>query len=522
MSSTLASEFGGKTAGQLIRAQDWNDLVDAVDALNASLTGELNELKTDTEARLAADEAALSETKATVDDLTATVTSLKDELTALTELLADYYRLDLSTARAAYATGEQATISVQLNDLHDQPVTFADADRPWVDFFTVWGHLVPAPGFQALGGDGAGGDRALSVRVDANGKAQVIVRAEAAAELPPDVHLNMAAALKTKLSPVSVAETILAAATPQEAKSSGAFAAMTSIYDKQASTGVRAYVDKYYVDKSAALVGKVVPPIVNEVWRDYRSTVLAVVRRDSDPTTPDQGRGVSSIQLTFRDWIGPWILGHYLDPGEIAKTVPTVQGKLAPKFSNDYFDSVSRLKTEIGGIVGDGTRGLVGRIKDFQTVYDALDGISVAQPPALVDKVTTTVRQVVALQQAFEPTQATTFVGDAKLALDALTDGSVAANGDVTAVKTQVATIQAQVDGVSGKVDDHATTLTALDTRVTATGNRVQTIDDRVVDVNTKVGKVQDLYPTEVRDQFLALKSAVLDVNVIKQHLNLP
>ncbi|HEY6016560.1 MAG TPA: hypothetical protein VIU16_07235, partial [Gaiellaceae bacterium] len=137
MSSTLASEFGGKTAGQLIRAQDWNDLVDAVDALNASLTGELNELKTDTEARLAADEAALSETKATVDDLTATVTSLKDELTALTELLADYYRLDLSTARAAYATGEQATISVQLNDLHDQPVTFADADRPWVDFFTV-------------------------------------------------------------------------------------------------------------------------------------------------------------------------------------------------------------------------------------------------------------------------------------------------------------------------------------------------------------------------------------------------
>jgi archaellum component FlaC len=410
----------------------------------------------------------------------------------------------------------------QIRDLRDQPVTFTDAQRPWVDFVTVWGHLAAAPGFQSLGGDGAGGDRVLSVRVNSTGQAQALVRAEIGADLAADIHADMAVALTTKLSPKSVAETILTSATPQEAKSSGAFAAIASMYDKKSASGVRAYADKYYVDKSATIVGKVAPPIVGHFWRDYRSTVLAFVRADSDPTTPDQGRGVSTIQLTFRDWIGPWIVTHYLDDLEIAKDVPTVRNKLQPKFTNDYFDSVVRVKAEIDGIVGGNGRGLIGRIKDFEVVHNALDGISVSQPAALVDKVTQTVQQAVALQQAFEPSQATTFVGREQVALNAVTDPTVAANGDVTAVKGQVAAIQSKVDQVGGKVEDQGKTITALDTKVTQTSSAVQTIDNRVGDVNTKVNKVQALYPLEVRNQFLEIREAVLEVNAIKDHLNLP
>ncbi len=36
------------------------------------------------------------------------------------------------------------------------------------------------------------------------------------------------------------------------------------------------------------------------------------------------------------------------------------------------------------------------------------------------------------------------------------------------------------------------------------------------------MNKVQQLYPAAVRDQILSLKGAVLDVQTIKQHLNLP
>jgi uncharacterized coiled-coil protein SlyX len=523
MSATFVSQFGGKTAGQLIRADDWNDLVAAIDALATGLTTELHDLETQTDTRLDADETELATAKAELATLSTTVTELQSEVTALTDLLGQYFRVNLSTSRVSYVAGEQATIVAQIHDLRDQPVTFTDAERPWIDFVTVWGHLAPAPGFQSIGGEGASGDRVLSVRVNSSGQAQVLVRAEAAAELSGDVHADMAAALTTKLSPKSVAETILESATPQEAKASGAFAAMASIYDKKSAGGVRAYVDKYYIDKSVSIIGKVGPPIVKQFWRDYRSTVLAFVRADSDPTTPDQGRGVSTIQLTFRDWIGPWIVTHYLDDLEIVKSVPAVQGKLAPKFTNDYFDSVTRIKEEIGGIVGgnDG-RGLIGRIKDFQVVHNALDGISVSQPAALVDKVTKTVQQAVVFQQAFEPAQAMTFVGGDQVALDALTDTTVAANGDVTAVKGQVAAIQSKVDQVGGKVEDQGKTITALDTKVTQTSSRVQTIDNRVGDVNTRVSKVQELYPTEVRNQFLALKGAVLDVQTIKGHLNLP
>jgi archaellum component FlaC len=522
MSATFISRFGGKTAGQLIRADDWNDLVAAIDALATGLTTDLNTLETETDTRLDADEAQLAAAKAQLDTLATTVTELEGEVTALTQLLGQYFRVNLSTSRVTYAAGEQATIVAQIRDLRDQPVTFTDAQRPWIDFVTVWGRLAAAPGFQSIGGDGAGGDRVLSVRVNSTGQAQALVRAEIGVDLSPDVHADMAAALTTKLSPKSVAQTILESATPQEAKSSGAFAAMAAMYDKKTAGGVRTYADKYYVDKSAVIVGKVTPPIVMHSWRDYRSTVLAFVRADSDPTTPDQGRGVSTIQLSFRDWIGPWIVTHYLDDLEIAKAVPTVQNKLAPKFTNDYFDSVTRVKAEIDGIVGGNGRGLIGRIKDFQVVHNALDGIAVSQPAALVDKVTKTVQQAVAFQQTLEPAQASTFGAGDKVALDAVTETTVAANGDVTAVKSQVAAIQSKVDQVGGKVDDQGKTITALDTKVTQTSSRVQTIDSRVGDVNTKVNKVQALYPDTVRDQFLDIREAVLEVRSIKDHLNLP
>ena len=202
---------------------------------------------------------------------------------------------------------------------------------------------------------------------------------------------------------------------------------------------MRSYVDTYYVKNAPAVLGKVAPPVVSPVWRDYASIVVAVARADADPTTPDQARGAGSIRVGFRDWIGPWLQFHYFDPVQLQPAIVDIRTKLQPHFTADYFDSVNRLKNEVTTLVGP-NRGLVGRIRDLQVVHGAFDGITVGQPADLVQKVSQTMQQVVAFQQAFEPVQAGTLsASDGKLGLDALTSSAVSAATDVGAVKSQVA-----------------------------------------------------------------------------------
>jgi uncharacterized protein YqgV (UPF0045/DUF77 family) len=406
--------------------------------------------------------------------------------------------------------------------VHNNPMTFTDANRPWIDFVTVWGHLVPADGFEVQVGDAGGGERALSVRTNTQGVAQVQLRSEVARDLPAETHADLAATLTTKLADNNtISQAILKAATPQEAKTSGAFAAIAAEYDRPTAINVRSYVDKYYVDNSVKIIGKVLPPIISQRWRDYRSTVLAFAKADADPLTPDSSRGGSSIQVTFRDWIGPWIIFDYLDPVETAKAVPDIRKKLEPRYTPDYLDSVKRLKEEIGTLVPD-DHGLVGKIRGYQVVHDALDGVTTPHSAELVAKVTQTVQQAVVLQQTFEPAQASTFAGDGKVALNALTDSTVLSAGEVTDVKGALATVQGQLADVSNKVGDAHTTIAALDSKVTQTSSKVDAVNTSVSDVRQKVNKVQELYPEEVKTQFLAMKGAVLDVNAIKSKLNLP
>ena len=117
------------------------------------------------------------------------------------------------------------------------------------------------------------------------------------------------------------------------------------------------------------------------------------------------------------------------------------------------------MKTEVGTLVGD-NRGLVGRIRDFQAVHGALDGITVYQPADLVAKVSQTVQQAVVMQQAFEPVQAGTFSATGgKLALDALTGSSVQAVDRRRRGQGAGGAIQSTVNDVSTKVDAAHTSL---------------------------------------------------------------
>jgi hypothetical protein len=508
----FVDQFGGKSAGELIRAELWNNVMAALDELSASV-----------DTRFATVESSLATLTGEVTTLNGTVEQLQTDVGAFKNVLAQYYKVSLSTTRVSYATGEEATIVAEVRDLQGQPIAFANADRPWIDFVTVWGHLRPADGFESQTGDSSGGERGISVRTNGAGVANVLLRAEVGQDLPLEAHADVAATMTTKLSDKrSIAQAILEAPTPVDAKNAGAFAAVAAEYDRPAATGVRSFLDTYYVHRAPSVIGKVAPPVVSPRWRDYASIVVAVARADADPTTPDQARGAGSIRVAFRDWIGPWLLLHYFDPVQLAPSIADFRVKLQPHFTADYFDSVTRLKGEVSTLVGDG-RGLVGRIRDFQAVHGALDGVQVGQPAALVAKVTQTVQQAVVMQQTFEPVQAATFsASGGKVALDALTDSSVQAATDVGAVKAQVASIQTKVDTVGTRVDSAHATLATLDGRVTEASSALTTISHSVSSVSSQVNKVQQLYPAAVRDQFLSLKGAVLDVKAIKQHLNLP
>jgi archaellum component FlaC len=508
---TFVDQFGGKSAGELIRAELWNNVMGALDTFSTSV-----------DSRFATVDTSLETLTGQVATLSGSVEALQADVGAVKSLLTQYYKVSLSTTRVSYATGEEASIVAEVRDLQGQPIAFADADRPWIDFVAVWGHLRAADGFQSESGDSSGGERAVSVRTNGAGVAKALLRAEVGQDLALEAHADVAATLTAKLpNKLSIAETIMQAPTPVDAKNAGAFASVAVEYDRPAATGVRSFLDTYYVHKAPSVIGKVSPPIFTQRWRDYASIVVAVARADADPTTPDQARGSGSIRVAFRDWIGPWLLLHYLDPVQLEPSVIDFRAKLQPHFTADYFDSVTRLKTEVGTLVGD-NRGLVGRIRDFQAVHGALDGITVSQPAALVAKVSQTVQQAVVLQQAFEPVQAGTFAATGgKLALDALTGSAVQAATDVGAVKAQVASIQSTVDNVSTKVDSAHTSLATLDGRVTEASSSLTTISNSVSNVSSQVNKVQQLYPAAVRDQFLSLKGAVLDVQNIKKHLNL-
>ena len=502
---TFVDQFGNKSAGELIRAELWNKLMSAVDDLATSVNTQLATLESE------------------VTTLTTSVGQLQTDVGTISGELTQYFKVSLSTTRVTYATGEEATIAAQVTDLAGNTVAFTDETRPWIDFVAVWGHLRAADGFESQTGDSSGGDRAVSIRTNAQGLAQALLRAEVGPELPLEVHADVGATLTAKLPDQrTISQAILDAPTPSDAKNAGAFAAFATEYDRPAARNVRSYLDTYYIHQAPNVIGKIAPPIVGPRWRDYASIVVALARADSDPTTPDQARGAASIRVGFRDWIAPWLLLHYFHPDQLAPSIADFRSKLQPHFTPDYFDTVTRLKGEVSNLVGP-DRGLVGRIRDFQAVHGALDGVQVSQPAALVAQVTQTVQQAVAMQQAFEPVQAATIAaGDGGIALNALTDSSVQASTDVGALKSQVTSIQSKVDDVGAQVGDAHNRLSTLDGRVAEASSTLATVTSSVSSVSNQVTKVQELYPDSVKQSFLELKGAVLDVQAIKTHLNLP
>jgi hypothetical protein len=349
-------------------------------------------------------------------------------------LLGEYYRLTLETARINYAIGELAQITARVTNLRGDPLDLTDeADRPWIDFVVgSWGQLKPVAGFESLGG---AGDRAISVRTDAQGIARVYLRSDHAEGFTDEDEAEVAVSLETKLPTINrtIAETILSAATPMEAKNMGAFQTLTAEYDRTDAPRVRNYADAYYVKNAPLITGKIAP-IFTHRWRDYRSTVMAFARRDSDPVTPDQSRGVSSIQVTFRDWIEPWINIDYFV--ETAPLVDHFRDRLVPKITKDLSESVVNIKAEVSEFVLG--KGLIGRQRNYRVIQEALDEVTVPQPLDFpLNELTKPVQDAIGVQQALESAQRTV-PADQEVAFGAFADAAVRADTQAAEVGSKL------------------------------------------------------------------------------------
>ena len=284
-----------KSAGHLIRPQDWNTLIAALGEFGVTLTVHDTDV-TDLKTRVTALEGSLAAVSAQVTALDSRLDALETQVTPLL----GQYLVTMSCERANYAMGEQCELIARVTDLSGQPLP---APFPWVDFVAAWGRLRAQAGFVTRAG---ASDNSLSVQVNAQGIARVLLRTEHTEGFNEDEELQVGAMLGMQVpgQNFSVGQAFMVAATPDDTRARAAYEVVSLQYQRDDAVALRAFADTYHVRKPDWAVQ--LRPGLGGRWQDHRATVLAFAKPDADPTSADGARGSASIQVNFRDWLGPW------------------------------------------------------------------------------------------------------------------------------------------------------------------------------------------------------------------------
>jgi len=402
----LVDNFGGKISGELIKAADWNGMLAKVEGMLGTLANDLgtriNGLETratDLENRTSAAETRLTEAEGKINAINNR-----------------FRRLALNTTTTRFAIGQRGTITAQVTALDGSPLALSSAaDRPWVDFVTVWGTLKAAPGFNSRGG---AGDQTLSVQVNASGVAEVLIRAAHAEAFAEEEEQEVEGVMNIRPQAgvnETIADLVLNANTPRDASMNFAYQAISTEYDRISANNkpvFQRYVDTYYVMQPSRAVADFAS-VFTQRWRDYRATVMAFVKPDADPTTADGALASASIQVTFRDWIAPWVITDYLPH------VGTLQNNYADRFRNLIGPN---LGLSLDGIVGDVDdiirgKGIIARQRDFLAIDAAVGGLRFdTDPPPFMNDLVQAVQFGSQVQHAMFYSQAVT-PGDTGTAL---------------------------------------------------------------------------------------------------------
>lgn len=530
VATDLVSRLGNKAPGQLIKSADWNNLVQSVQNIERALNTRVASLETTVNENFATVNNQIHEVEERVDKADERIAVLTDELGALqaqfNSVLGQYYRVTMETSKATFALGELAQVTAKVTDLLGNPLNLTNpADRPFIDFVSSYGRLKAVAGFESLGGVD---DRTLSVQADASGVARVILRAEHVEGFTDEDENEIAATLTTKLpNNATIAEVISRANTPMEANISTAFRTMTAEYDRPDGLSLRSYVDSYYINNKSRITGRITPNLSDHVrtrWRDYRSTVMAFAKRDNNPLTPDQARGVSSIQVTFRDWISPWIILDYTDEVMTRPLVDDFRGVVRPHITKDFNESILLLKNEVKRSVVD--KGLVGKIRTYDVMSRAFNSLAVDNPPAFLNNVTQSLQNAVNIQSTLAPTQFGAIgLSGQEVAFDVFTDAAIRADSNTAGLSQQLGGLQSNLDDLTGKINTNADgliktrrDLDQLGLNVTGISNELPTLRAAATDVGNlreRIGSIDTILNNpatglgSLRDQIATTNQAV-------------
>lgn len=370
-----------KEDGNLVRANDWNTLVGQLQALGGIVASQQAEF-----ARIDAVESQLSALAGRVTTIENLIGDSASSDTILSRLQAvennklerttfeQYqatldplllqYTVTLATEDSSYLLGEVATLTATVRRLDGSAVT----NRPWLDFLVSWGDIQAVTGFETR--PGAGG-RSVSVRTDSSGIARVRIKAENLAATSDTIDGEMVAFFATEVSSQGqskpMRQAALEAANPHDSYMQAMYAETTERYESGAN-GLQELADMYYRGRYRAPARDFWFP--SGQWHDHRATIAVFAKDDSNPQTPDFGKGVSSIQINFRDWVGPWIRDFepdlpYLEDKPWMTEIPDIiQGPgYRPEILIDYIDervkgrgllTKHKMLESIGTIVGRG------------------------------------------------------------------------------------------------------------------------------------------------------------------------
>jgi len=378
----LVDNFAGKVSGELIRANDWNGLIAAIEARFTAIETEFDTRLDALEPRFTALETRVTAIEQQLSPLVALANAIRQR----------HRRIDLTTTRTSFAIGERGEIVARITDVLGARLNLANpATRPWVDFVTVWGTLKASPGFTNVGGSTS---HSVSVQTNAAGEARALLRADHSDVFAEEQELEVSSVLQTSIGGRTVADAILSATTPGAAELLPAYAAITSAYERADTHVMRSYLDTYYV-RNPAQSFNFDGSFLGISWRDHHATVLAFVKPDDNPGTADGAQAVGSIRVTFRDWVNPWIVTEYVPPRQ--PLIDQYRGRFPIEIGPRYEDAVSGVFEVIRDRTAD--RGLIGTQRELAAAQQALQTLVLSNPPSYFSDLIDTVAGGLTVQQ---------------------------------------------------------------------------------------------------------------------------
>ncbi|HEU0221853.1 MAG TPA: hypothetical protein VFR34_06520, partial [Paracoccaceae bacterium] len=132
------------------------------------------------------------------------------------------------------------------------------------------------------------------------------------------------------------------------------------------------------------------------------ATVLAFVKPDDVPGTADGAQAAGAIRVTFRDWVYPWILTHYLPPQE--PLIAVYRNRFGLHLGGTYEQAVEGLFD----VINERTinRGLIGMQQEMAAAQQALLTLPTGAAPGFLTNLVQTVGGGLQVQQRLVYSQA--------------------------------------------------------------------------------------------------------------------